>query len=31
LGRRAGLLEFISEDQVFPTVDLAVQSIETTA
>ncbi len=28
--RRAGLLEFIGEDQVFPTVDLAVRFVETT-
>jgi MFS superfamily sulfate permease-like transporter len=26
-GRRMGLLEFIGEDHVYPTVDLAVQSI----
>ncbi len=29
--RRAGLLEFIREDHVFPTVVLAVRFIETTA
>ncbi len=29
--RRAGLLEVIREDQVFPTVDLAVRFVETTA
>jgi MFS superfamily sulfate permease-like transporter len=30
-GRRTGLLESIGEDHVFPTVDLAVRSIETEA
>lgn len=29
--RQTGLLEFIGEDHVFPTVDLAVRSIETAA
>jgi SulP family sulfate permease len=30
-GRKTGLLESIGEDHVFPTVDLAVRSIEATA
>ena len=30
-GRRTGLLESIGEDHIFPTVDLAVRSIETEA
>jgi SulP family sulfate permease len=29
-GRKTGLLESIGEDHVFPTVDLAVRSIEST-